>query len=132
MHHAHYPEDPPEPPAHLVNDLQAQAEDELASTPDAVATWLCGELDIDSMRPVETMRIPERDIQTAPVRILLALIMTGTDQQANLARFFLRDRFVADHATEIDKRADELLIEAAKRAERDCDAPSWLLPSDAH
>lgn len=132
MHHAHYPEDPPEPCPRLLSDLESQAEDELASTPDAVATWLSGELDLDSMRPVETARIHERDIQGAPVRILLALIMTGTDQQANLARFFLRGRFAADHKREIQSRADQLLIEAAQREERDFDAPSWLLPSDAH
>ena len=132
MHHAHYPEDPPEPCPRLLSDLESQAEDELASTPDAVATWLSGELDLDSMRPVETTRIHERDIQGAPVRILLALIMTGTDQQANLARFFLRGRFAADHKREIQARADQLLIEAAQREERDFDAPSWLLPSDAH
>lgn len=91
---------------------QEMAAEQISSTPGLVADWLSEmAADLTLRKPVETMKIDEADIQGAPAHVLLALIMTGTDKQAGLARMFLRDRFEADYAECIDERANEILIE---------------------
>ena len=92
---------------------QEMAADEISSSPGLVADWLSEmAADLSLRKPVETMKIHEGDIQGAPAHVLLALIITGTDKQAGLARMFLRDRFEADFADCINERADELLLAA--------------------
>lgn len=90
------------------------AEEEFASTAFEVADFLIDAVQLvdEAKQPVDTMRIHERDIQDAPIHVLLALIMTGTDQQANFARMFLRDHFKRTKAYWIGERAAELLREA--------------------
>lgn len=87
------------------------AEEEFASTAFEVADFLIDAVQLadEAKQPVDTMRIHERDIQAAPIHVLLALIMTGTDQQANFARMFLRDHYKRVKAFWIAERAAELL-----------------------
>lgn len=94
-----------------------QAEEELASTPHEVAEFLFDSTAADGLSdlPVNTARINERDIQGQPVHVLLALVMTGTDKQAALARMFLRDAFREARLYAIGKRATE--IEADRPAD---------------
>jgi hypothetical protein len=85
------------------------AAEQIASTAAAVVDWLgnvCN--DEASGEPVETHLIRDADLQDAPVAVLLACIMTGTDRQATFARMFLRDRFQAARADEITERSAEL------------------------
>ena len=92
---------------------QEMAAEQCASNPGMVSQWLADICDTDgAWQPVETMRVHEASLQDAPVHILFAVMMTGTDQQAGFARMFLRDRFEEQHRAEIDERADELLLAA--------------------
>ena len=94
-----------------------QAEEEYASTPHEVAEWLFDSV-AEQAGPddvIDTMRINEHDIQGQPVHVLLALIMTGTDRQAGLARMFLRDAFKEARLYAIGTRATE--IEADRPAD---------------
>ena len=93
-------------------EADEQAADEISSTAANVAEWLYTVTDHeDGWKPVETMKIADAALQDAPVHILLAVVMTGTDRQANLARMFLRDRYQAARADQIGERASELLLE---------------------
>lgn len=94
-----------------------QAEEEFASTPHEVADWLLDAV-AEHVGPddvIDTLRINEHDIQGQPPHVLLALIMTGTDKQAGLARMFLRDAFKEARLYAIGKRATE--IEADRPAD---------------
>jgi hypothetical protein len=85
------------------------AAEQLASTAAAVVDWLGNVCNDDaSSKPVETNSIHDAQLQDAPVAVLLACIMTGTDRQATFARMFLRERFQADRADEITERSAEL------------------------
>ena len=87
-----------------------QAEEEFASTPHEVADWLFDAVS-DHVGPddvIDTMRINEHEIQGQPPHVLLALIMTGTDKQAGLARMFLRDAFKEARLYAIGQRATEI------------------------
>jgi hypothetical protein len=85
------------------------AAEQLASTAAAVVDWLGNVCNDDaSSKPVETHLISDEQLQDAPVAVLLACIMTGTDRQATFARMFLRDRFQADRKDEITERSAEL------------------------
>jgi hypothetical protein len=85
------------------------AAEQLASTAAAVVDWLGNVCNDDaSSKPVETHLISDAQLQDAPVAVLLACIMTGTDRQATFARMFLRDRFQAARADEITERSAEL------------------------
>jgi len=119
------PGDSPTWPAHIVandprevgieDDGLAQweadeiAAEQIASTAAAVVDWLGNVCNDDaSSKPVETHLISDAQLQDAPVAVLLACIMTGTDRQATFARMFLRDRFQADRKDEITERSAEL------------------------
>ena len=85
------------------------AAEQLASTAAAVVDWLGNVCNDDaSSKPVKTHLISDAQLQDAPVAVLLACIMTGTDRQATFARMFLRDRFQADRKDEITERSAEL------------------------
>ena len=85
------------------------AAEQLASTAANVLDWLQSVCNDDaSGEPVETNSIHDAQLQDAPVAVLLACIMTGTDRQATFARMFLRDRFQADRKDEITERSAEL------------------------
>jgi hypothetical protein len=85
------------------------AAEQLASTAAAVVDWLGNVCNDDaSSKPVETNSIHDAQLQDAPVAVLLACIMTGTDRQATFARMFLRERFQADRKDEITERSAEL------------------------
>ena len=85
------------------------AAEQIASTAAAVVDWLGNVCNDDaSSKPVETHLISDAQLQDAPVAVLLACIMTGTDRQATFARMFLRDRFQADRKDEITERSAEL------------------------
>jgi hypothetical protein len=85
------------------------AAEQLASTAANVLDWLQSVCNDDaSSKPVETNLISDAQLQDAPVAVLLACIMTGTDRQATFARMFLRDRFQAARADEITERSAEL------------------------
>ena len=85
------------------------AAEQIASTAAAVVDWLGNVCNDDaSSKPVETHLISDAQLQDAPVAVLLACIMTGTDRQATFARMFLRDRFQAARADEITERSAEL------------------------
>lgn len=96
------------------SDAAEVAEEEFASNAFEVADFLIDAVQLvdAAKQPIDTMRINERDIQGQPVHVLLALIMAGTDKQANLARMFLRDEFKRVKAYWIGERAAELLREA--------------------
>jgi hypothetical protein len=85
------------------------AAEQLASTAANVLDWLQSVCNDDaSSKPVETNLIHDAQLQDAPVSVLLACIMTGSDRQAGFARMFLRERFEAARATEIAERSAEL------------------------
>jgi hypothetical protein len=85
----------------------------IASTAAAVVDWLGNVCNDDaSSVPVETHLIRDADLQDAPVAVLLACIMTGSDRQAGFARMFLRERFESARATEITERSAELIEQA--------------------
>ena len=89
------------------------AAEQLASTAANVLDWLQSVCNDDaSGEPVETNSIHDAQLQDAPVAVLLACIMTGTDRQAGFARMFLRERFEAARATEIAERSAELIEQA--------------------
>jgi hypothetical protein len=90
------------------------AAEQLASTAADVSDWLAQQTDNDAgWKPVETHLIHDAQLQDAPVSVLLACVMTGTDRQATFARMFLRDRFQTARATEIAERSAELYEAAA-------------------
>ncbi len=85
------------------------AAEQIASTAAAVVDWLGNVCNDDaSSKPVETHLVSDAQLQDAPVAVLLACIMTGSDRQAGFARMFLRERFEAARATEITERSAEL------------------------
>ena len=89
------------------------AAEQIASTAANVVDWLGNVCNDDaSSRPVETHLISDAQLQDAPVAVLLACIMTGSDRQAGFARMFLRERFEAARATEITERSAELIEQA--------------------
>ena len=89
------------------------AAEQIASTAANVLDWLQSVCNDDaSSKPVETHLISDAQLQDAPVAVLLACIMTGTDRQATFARMFLRDRFQADRKDEITERSAELIEQA--------------------
>lgn len=96
------------------------AAEQLASTAADVSDWLAQQTDNDAgWKPVETHLIRDADLQDAPVSVLLACVMTGTDRQAGFARMFLRERFEAARATEIAERSAELYEAAANNYHHD-------------
>lgn len=95
------------------DDARDQARDELCSQAANVAEWLYTVVDNPAgWEFVDTLRVDAGSLQDAPVHVLFAVIMTGTNEQANLARMFLRERYEAARADQIDDRADEILHEA--------------------
>jgi len=89
------------------------AAEQIASTAAAVVDWLGNVCNDDaSSKPVETHLISDAQLQDAPVAVLLACIMTGSDRQAGFARMFLRERFEAARATEIAERSVKLIEQA--------------------
>lgn len=90
---------------------QDQAAAEWLSTPAKVAAWLMKHCDTPAGRkPVEGIDALHADeVMELPIVGLLAVLMTGTDEQALIARRMLRDDALEINHTEIGKRAAELL-----------------------
>lgn len=102
--------DPDELDANTARDM---ARDQLCTTSAGVADWLAKVCDTDAgWTAVSTEQVDEADIHGAPAHILLALILTGTNEQAQAARHELRRAFIKASRSDIDDRAAELLREA--------------------
>ena len=110
----HHRTEPIEPTEWELDMIEAQAEEELLTDTKDFSAWLFDACDCDEAEiPLNVMQIHESKIQGAPVHVLLALIMCGTDKQANLARMFLREAWRLQYAHVIDRRFRKLLADPA-------------------
>lgn len=94
-------------------EAESQARDEIGCTPYGMVWWLQEHaLTDDALKPVATEQVTDH-LPDATLPQLVALLMAGTERQIIDAAYELRERFMADKATQelINERAVEILRE---------------------
>ena len=89
-----------------------EARDDVLATPSAIAEFVW-EIGTGQHEPVKAHELDDIALLDAPPHVLLAVVLTGGNDQANMARCLLRDRMLAYDGTQhcIEERASELLKE---------------------
>jgi hypothetical protein len=94
------------------DEAEQEAREDVLCTPDDLAEFIwdtCAR----KTTLVRAHRIDELALQEAPAHVLLAVIVNGTDAQANTARHLLREQMLAHDVSKfsVERRASELLAE---------------------